>query len=791
MDPKELERLEKLAQQLQDRIDNIHANWNGLKLHQRLAKYDLQEQLHAIYTKLIHPENVVLHKVAVDTFHLGRATDRKLITESLKKRGYLFVVDFEKQEIRFWRQVSPTVERPPREFDVVEVMGDSSPTVQPTETKTSNLIQNSVDGGIKTGPIEAEFKQRSGSRKALGGQLATEDWIKDLATDAHVEHVGMSGTNIVTGKTHHVKVTPDKLKKSLVSVYQTPGKYMFKPGRPPVPPVGAVKVNATSPKAASPRGKQNKGTASKGTTSPPVEGGKPDPWQRGARQDSATKQAKLAEASRDGKSQAGSKLNEPVPIGADSGKPTPSTKVHVGETSVVRPVESGRTAASAREAVGNRLVEDVVQPPHIEAPHVELPRGESHLLANLPHGLPKTSAIKGAKVVGKLLAVGRAGFRATRWLAGVAFAMYLMPPLKLWEWALEMGFRVLDDLLAYRHAKQRSDRRKDQALRSVFENQGNALGTLIVAHVTTDQQYDKLLDAWNTNPRIVGFVYSRISAVIEEEVFRGGAKNVEIEKVTRYRPLKVEVQPTSSYHDFTVEAIGEAVEVAFKKADDKYIDDAIRKNDLEDGVLYARRDVKYLRRYRLKYTIQTPAITPFDIVIIKTNNLFMDLLAFTSSFAAARPVLELVSANFQETYQERIGIDLEFPAPLKASACDYCLSYLNWTARQLSEHQIREVDIHGGLEAPRIGWERRRDILWRLLMGRGSTKYGKNFEFFVDQMSRIVDRTKLDAEARAIATELEACAWILLADLRRLERSQMIMPEYYYFGPSYRYHVKK
>jgi hypothetical protein len=281
MDEAEIAALEEKARQFRAGIDRIRANWARLKIHERLAIYDLKEQLHAIYTKLIHPGNVVLHKVAVDTFHLGRGSDRTLITETLKQRGYLFEIDIDKQQIRFWRQIDPSVDRPPREFDVVEVTGSgTSQTVQPTETKTSKLIKESVKGGLKKGPVQAEFKLRQGGRKALGGQLATEDWIKDLATRAKVEHVGVTGTNIVDGKTHYVKITPNNLKKSFVSTYQAPGNDLFASSRAAASSSGATKALTAAQPPASPRGKRNRGTASKGTAAPAT-AGKLSPTQRG------------------------------------------------------------------------------------------------------------------------------------------------------------------------------------------------------------------------------------------------------------------------------------------------------------------------------------------------------------------------------------------------------------------------------------------------------------------------------------------------------------------------------
>jgi hypothetical protein len=396
--------------------------------------------------------------------------------------------------------------------------------------------------------------------------------------------------------------------------------------------------------------------------------------------------------------------------------------------------------------------------------------------------LPKIRVTRGAGVgkLTKTLAIGRGALRATRLLLGAGVMMYLVPPLKMWEWAVEIGFRLFEVFQARQHEEERESRRKQQALRCAIVDNAGVVEQLMTAKVVSDAQYQALVTAWDRNRKIAGFVYARLNVLIEQEVFRGPMYK-EIEDLTRYRAVTVDLGATSAYHDFELTGIGDEHQVELTASDRSYLDGAIRK-----GFYYVGKQ-KWIQRYRLKYTIQTPAITPFDIALMKVNNLFMDLLTFAIEFQTAKPVLEhLTQMDYSAAgYEEMIGGPLEFPKPLNRSVCHYCLSYLHWVGSELSTHHLRQADLEGNLEAPRRGWERRRDVLWRLLVGRGSTKHGLNFAYFAEQMGKIVSEPLDDPELQSSATELYSTAYVVLSDLRRIDNLQT-NPEYYYFGPSYR-----
>jgi len=247
VDEAELAALEAKATQLQKKIDHLTSlEASGkVKFDEWMKVYTHREQLHAIYTKLIHQDRLVLHQADVEKFHLAKGTDRKLITDELKARGYAWELDVDKQEIRFWRK-TPRGDWPARALDVAvvhEVGGNR--VVEPVELKKESLLVGLVKGGVQGGDVEAEFKVRYKGKKALGGQLAVEDWVKDLATRAKVDRIGIKGQNIVDDAVHRVAVTPENLKKSHVSSYEKPGRQLFDsvrksitPPKPPPPPTG-------------------------------------------------------------------------------------------------------------------------------------------------------------------------------------------------------------------------------------------------------------------------------------------------------------------------------------------------------------------------------------------------------------------------------------------------------------------------------------------------------------------------------------------------------------------------
>ena len=247
MNEAEIAALEAKATRLQKQIADLSLlKVRGTLKHNEWMKvYTYREQLHTIYTKLIHPDHLVLYQVDVEKFHLSRATDRKMVTDALNSRGYAWELDVGKQEIRFWRK-TPGGDFAARALDVAEVREVRGVrVVTPTELKTKNALFESVKGGVRRGDINAEFKLRVKGHKGLGGQLAVEDWVKDLATRAKVDRIGVKGQDIVDDAVHRIEIAPENLEKSHVSAYETPDKKLFEsarktgaPSKPVTPPGG-------------------------------------------------------------------------------------------------------------------------------------------------------------------------------------------------------------------------------------------------------------------------------------------------------------------------------------------------------------------------------------------------------------------------------------------------------------------------------------------------------------------------------------------------------------------------
>jgi hypothetical protein len=397
------------------------------------------------------------------------------------------------------------------------------------------------------------------------------------------------------------------------------------------------------------------------------------------------------------------------------------------------------------------------------------PRGEVHL--------PKARLVRGAErdverlaehgLKFKALVMGAKAWRATRRIGAVALLMFIpMTPL---DFAFEIAMALWD---LHREKEEREQRRKERALAAVLNDPKFDVAGLIAARVTASAGYDALLTLWDTNPGQSGFVYARINAVLEVELFRD-TRNEEVEDATRYTPVAVEVSPLYVDYPFELAEIGDEEDVDLTDAD--------RARMLTTTGLLVR---KRKQRLRLKYTVLPPAITPFDVVLTKVNNLFLDLLYFVAQFEnLGEPILAGITRfDYSGSYQDMIGFELQYPAPLRRATCEYCLDYLHWAGKMLSSHPLAEVDLEGTFENPMRGWRRRHAILVSLLEGR-DTRYRKNFAYFAAQMTELVGSSP-DPEVNAAVTELYTGAGVVLSDLRRLYRNEK-SPEYFYYGPDY------
>ena len=194
---------------------------------------------------------------------------------------------------------------------------------------------------------------------------------------------------------------------------------------------------------------------------------------------------------------------------------------------------------------------------------------------------------------------------------------------------------------------------------------------------------------------------------------------------------------------------------------------------------------KQRQRRTLKYTIYPPLITPFDILVTRINNYFLDLVYFIGTFNnMAEGLMEHFEGfDYRYDYQAQFSLQIEYPPPLNPAVCEYCLAYLHWVVKLLSEHPLNEVDIQGTLEDPTKGWQRRLGIILSLYEGR-NTKYGKNFSVMAEKVKSLVKGPQSE-EVSAAITELYVGAREIWVDINRIE-SNIGKPEYFYYGPKFK-----
>jgi hypothetical protein len=180
-----------------------------------------------------------------------------------------------------------------------------------------------------------------------------------------------------------------------------------------------------------------------------------------------------------------------------------------------------------------------------------------------------------------------------------------------------------------------------------------------------------------------------------------------------------------------------------------------------------------------------PLLTPYDIVVVKINNLFLDIACFCAQFSGMdETFVDNFEFNYTYRWDEQFLVTLEFPQPLNPPVCEYCLAYLHYAAKQLSGHPLQQQDLEGNLEDPRKGWLRR---FWLLnsLVEADRTRYGRNFSYFAAQIKSLVKRERQDTDVAAAIDMLYTGARAILYDLERIERD-LKKPEYFYLGPQYK-----
>jgi hypothetical protein len=390
-----------------------------------------------------------------------------------------------------------------------------------------------------------------------------------------------------------------------------------------------------------------------------------------------------------------------------------------------------------------------------EAAHggiTDVERGLETAERTVSHGRATVSAVgdasRAAKTVGGARSVARASlaigtkvWRVSRTIGKVL--IHILLPVTPLDLVLNLAF-VLWDLW---NLKSDIDAQlKKNAFETVMKQKK--------AEIESEIRY-KLLDnpnpqqrcmrQWDENPNFSGFLYARVAADLISD--HGAPAFVQ----------KVTVSDTSSKHETE-----------------------LTHTDYPE--------VKTVTSV-LGYTIYPPVMTPFDIVLTKVTNLFVDTLYFIGTFSNAAPSYMQTFADgdgihYKETYDKQYGEveAFQFPSPLVAARCRDCLRYLHWAAARLAKHVLVAQDVEGNPENPEKGVRRRHRILVALLEGEGSGRY--NFSQFAEKLNRLVEDGSATPEMNAAMIELYLGARDIWRDLLRIEKS-LSKPEYLYYGPTF------
>jgi len=426
--------------------------------------------------------------------------------------------------------------------------------------------------------------------------------------------------------------------------------------------------------------------------------------------------------------------------------------------------------------------------PHAE-PHLSKPRLST--AEHLGEGAVKVAA-RGFKA--RSLVIGVKAWRAARTLGNFAFHCFIpMTPLDiLIEVTLWLGQLIDSGQWPWEREKEEKKRReKQRALEAVFKEGGNwidkafgkkpppSLSQLIDRNILKNAKVqDQFMKDWDGSKGFNGFQYARVTAIMRIENYRD-MRGEDDESRRSYSVESRDVYAVNVGREFELEDIGEEQEVEKTEAEIKTL--------LNEKGAYASSIRKMVMRKRLRYTIVPPLLTPYDIVIAKMNNLFVDIVQFTAAFTGAGGEILTKDFSFDYRYPEwqtQFEVMPDFAAPpLNRSVCEYCLGYLYYSAKLLSRHPLEQQDLEGNFEAPRKGWKRRLGLLTKLLEGSNSS-YSDNFSRFAQQVKRLVRRGEKDEEIVAALDELYGGARAIWYDLERIEKN-LHQPEYYYFGPQY------
>jgi hypothetical protein len=242
----------------------------------------------------------------------------------------------------------------------------------------------------------------------------------------------------------------------------------------------------------------------------------------------------------------------------------------------------------------------------------------------------------------------------------------------------------------------------------------------------------------------------------------------EVEALTRYRDAKItNVKATPDEFAFELKEVARTrleptVEEMFK---------AREKGGFK----------KVLITRHLKYTMPTPVYTPFDIVISKVNNLFLDTTYFVWEFDGFGEGMlkNFTGFNYRTSYKDQFFVEVDFPAQVNKPVCIDVLAYLHWAAKHLSRQALEQADIEGHFENPQKAHERRVMLLDHVSWG---TDTGKPFRWLLQKISRMVKSDYATEDVIEGLRHVKEGVEAITFDLSRIWEKRL-EHEYLYTGP--------
>jgi hypothetical protein len=433
-----------------------------------------------------------------------------------------------------------------------------------------------------------------------------------------------------------------------------------------------------------------------------------------------------------------------------------------------------------------------------KAPHIDQPNSitndERGLKGRDPVGhqkpskpstqvVPRKLGIEAARETLRATTLGVKVWRVTRRIGSILIKAFL--PLTVLDLVIEIALLFWD---AERDKDERDERDKQQVLEKISTDK--YLQALVEDKIrseilTTAAIQESFIRLWNEDEDFPGFLYARLEFSFEKIAFFA-ASGKEIADRTKYFGGSLSVLPAYSGHaDHVFELTKGEEKHALVTSEDK---EKYGKRDLDRIGKKARQPMI------LKYTIPTPIFTPFDIVITKINNLFLDIVYFIGAFSGKSDVYmqRFQGFNYRGNYRDQFSPPslIEFPDPLYKPFCDFSLKYLHSAARHLSRHPLKQNDIIDTIEDPKKGYLRRHGLLMSLTNGKGEKfNFDNNFDKFTKKFSVLVkDSAHAPQEIKNAINELYTGARSVWYDLRRIETDMLLDNhiEYYYYGPKYK-----